>query len=111
MCCWPAPGRATTRATRGVRDKGAVALGQWLSLPVARGPNDARITGEVFARTAAEREANRDPRPSLAERYGDHEGYVAAVKRAAARAVAQGFLLVPDADALVRAAAASAVLR
>ena len=64
-----------------------------------------------FARTAAEREANRDPRPSLAERYGDHEGYVAAVKRAADRAVAQGFLLVPDADALVRAAAASAVLR
>ena len=64
-----------------------------------------------FARTAAERQANGDPRRSLQERYGDHAGYVAAVAKAAARAVAEGFLLEADAAALTAAAQASAVLR
>ena len=64
-----------------------------------------------FARTAAERQANGDPRRSLQERYGDHAGYVAAVAKAAARAVAEGFLMEADAAALTAAAQASAVLR
>jgi hypothetical protein len=64
-----------------------------------------------FATTRAERLASGDPRPSLEERYTDHNGYVEAVKRAAARAVAQGFLLQPDADALIAQASASNVLR
>lgn len=64
-----------------------------------------------FARTAAERRASNDPRPSLEERYASHDGYVAAVKKAAARAVAEGFLLVEDAAALTAAADKSAVLR
>ena len=64
-----------------------------------------------FARTAAERHANRDPRLSLEERYGSHAGYVEAVKKAAARAVREGFLLEVDAAALIAAAQASAVLR
>jgi len=64
-----------------------------------------------FARTAAERQAARDPRPSLEERYGSHAGYVAAVRRAAARAVAEGFLLPEDAAELVSLAEASHVLR
>jgi len=64
-----------------------------------------------FARTAEERRANGDPRLSLQERYGSHEGYVEAVGRAAARAVAEGFLLADDAAALIKAAQASAVLR
>jgi hypothetical protein len=64
-----------------------------------------------FARTAAEREAQRDTRLSLQERYGSHDGYVAAVSKAAARAVAEGFLLPADAAALVTAAQNSAVLR
>ena len=64
-----------------------------------------------FARTPAERQANRDPRPSLQERYGSHDGYVAEVEKAAARAVAAGFLLPLDAAALIAAAKASAVLR
>jgi len=64
-----------------------------------------------FARTRAEREASGDPRSSLVERYGDHDGYVAAVRRAAARAQAAGFLLAPDAERLIRAAQDSAVLR
>lgn len=64
-----------------------------------------------FAKTAEERRANNDPRPSLQERYGSHEGYVAAVKKAGDRAVAEGFLLPEDAAALVTAADKSAVLR
>jgi hypothetical protein len=64
-----------------------------------------------FARTAAERRASNDPRPSLEERYASHDGYVAAVKKAAARAVAEGFLLEEDAVALTAAADKSAVLR
>jgi len=64
-----------------------------------------------FARTAAERKAAGDPRPSLEERYGSHDGYVEAVRKAAARAVAEHFLLQEDAAGLIRAAQASAVLR
>jgi len=64
-----------------------------------------------FAKTRAGREATNDPRPSLEERYGDHAGYVAAVKKAAANAIAQGFLLQQDADGLVQAAEASHVLK
>ena len=64
-----------------------------------------------FAKTAEERRANNDPRPSLQERYGSHDGYVAAVKKAAERGVAEGFLLLEDAAALVSAADKSAVLR
>jgi hypothetical protein len=48
---------------------------------------------------------------SLEERYQDHAGYVDAVRAAAAKAVAAGFLLQEDADALARQANASAVLR
>ena len=64
-----------------------------------------------FARTEQERVAQHDPRPSLQQRYGSHEGYVDAVKKAAANAQAQGFLLPVDAAALIEAAQASAVLR
>jgi hypothetical protein len=64
-----------------------------------------------FAKTRAEREASGDPRLSLEERYGDHAGYVAAVRAAAAKAVTAGFLLQEDAELLVKQADASAVLR
>ena len=64
-----------------------------------------------FARTQAQRLASGDPRLSLEERYGSHDGYVAAVAQAAARAVARGFLLQADADALIALAQASEVLR
>jgi hypothetical protein len=64
-----------------------------------------------FARTAAERRANGDPRLSLEERYGSHDGYVDKVRAAAARAVEQKFLLPEDAQALIEAARTSAVLR
>jgi hypothetical protein len=64
-----------------------------------------------FARTRAERLAIGDPRLSLEERYGTHEGYVAAVRAAAARLVAQRFLLPEDAARLISEAEASDVLR
>jgi hypothetical protein len=64
-----------------------------------------------FARTTEERMANNDPRLSLQERYGSHEGYVAAVTTSAERAVAEGFLLQEDAAQVINAAEASAVLR
>ena len=64
-----------------------------------------------FARTKAEREANGDPRLSLEERYGSHAGYVRAVEAAAKKAMDAGFLLEPDAKALIAAAAASDVLK
>jgi len=52
-----------------------------------------------------------DPRLSLEERYGTHQGYVTAVRAAAERLVAEGYLLSQDADAIVAAADASDVLR
>jgi hypothetical protein len=64
-----------------------------------------------FAKTKAERDANGDPRLSLEERYKDHAGYVAVVKAAAVKAVAQRFLLKEDADKLIGQAEASDVLK
>lgn len=46
---------------------------------------------------AARRDAN-DPRPSIEARYADDEAYVAAVKREAARALAER--LLPEEDAV-----------
>jgi len=56
-----------------------------------------------FFKTKAERLVNivKDPRLSLEERYGTHDGYVAAVKAAADNAACQGYLLAgPDAAAM-----------
>jgi Alpha/beta hydrolase domain len=64
-----------------------------------------------FAKTAEERKAKNDPRPSLQERYGNHEGYIVAVEKAAARSVKEGFLLEEDARNLISQARASKVLR
>ena len=63
-----------------------------------------------FARTKAERIAAGDPRASLEERYGSHAGYVAQVKTAAEKLVAQRFLLQEDAAKLIAQAEASDVL-
>jgi hypothetical protein len=59
-----------------------------------------------FARTRTEREAAGDPRPSLAERYGSREAYVAKIEAAAAALVAERLLLPADAAAYVTAAEA-----
>ena len=63
-----------------------------------------------FARTRAEREARRDPRPSLEERYQTHDGYVRVVRAAADAAVAQRVLLPEDAARLIAEAERSDVL-
>lgn len=47
----------------------------------------------------------------MQERYGTHDGYVAAVRAAAERLVVQGFLLSEDAQRLIQQAEASDVLR
>ncbi len=71
------------------------------------------LTGSFipFAQTRAERAVSGDPRPSLEERYGDHAGYVAAVRAAATRLVAARLMLQADADAVTAQADASSVLR
>jgi len=57
-----------------------------------------------FARTRTERDAAGDPRPSLEERYGSRENYIARIEAAAAVLVADRLLLPTDADAYVKAA-------
>src|SRR4029077_3449721 len=57
-----------------------------------------------FARTRTERDAAGDPRPSLEERYGSRENYIARVEAAAAVLVADRLLLPTDADVYVKAA-------
>src|SRR5262249_2555501 len=63
-----------------------------------------------FAKTKTERLATGDPRLSLGERYHDHAGYVASVKKAAGRLLSQRFLLPQDAGPLVRQAEECVVL-
>ena len=63
-----------------------------------------------FARTRSERLASGDPRPSLEERYGTHDRYVALVRAAAERLVRGRYLLQDDADRLIEEAEASHVL-
>lgn len=84
--------------------------------PIARGVFKGSIQslggGFIpFAKTRAQRLAAGDPRLSLEERYGSHEAHVERVKAAAARAVAERFLLPDDAARLVAQAEQSNVLR
>ena len=78
-----------------------------------RGRDLCSLTGSFFpfARTRAERMVSGDPRLSLEERYGDHAGFVAAVRHAAGESVARRLLLPEDAEVLVRMAEESDVLR
>jgi hypothetical protein len=61
----------------------------------------------AFPKTKAEREAAGDPRPSVEERYGSREAYVAKIKAAADALVRDRLLLPVDAAAYVKAAEAS----
>jgi hypothetical protein len=64
-----------------------------------------------LAATRAERLAAGDPRPSVEERYPDAAAYVAAVRAAAARLVAERLLLPEDAQAMAAAAEAGTLAR
>jgi hypothetical protein len=63
-----------------------------------------------FAKTKAERIAAHDPRPSLEERYGNPASYVAAVRKAAEKAVRHRFLLPEDAEQLIQQATTANIL-
>ena len=83
-----------------------------LRSPAHRGPNLCVLTGSYFpfAITRTERLLKGDPRPSLQEAYGSHDGFVNAVKKAAHELVRERFLLKVDADTDISAAQASTVL-
>ncbi|MEA2986489.1 MAG: hypothetical protein QOD94_2743 [Alphaproteobacteria bacterium] len=62
-----------------------------------------------FFRTKAERLAAEDPRPSIEERYPTRDVYVEKVSAAAARLIADRFLLPQDAELIVSQAKAAAI--
>jgi hypothetical protein len=64
-----------------------------------------------FAASKAERLASGDPRLSLEERYGTHDGYVATVRKAADALVAERLMLPEDVAGAVAIAQGSKVLR
>jgi hypothetical protein len=92
-------------------------LGTYLGWNITAGPGDTAYDGRPFHagqncnyvggmvpfyKTTAQRLAAGDLRLSLEERYGTHDGYVAAVKVAANNAACQGYLLAgPDAAATI----------
>jgi hypothetical protein len=101
-------------------------LGTYLGWNITAGPGDPGYDGRPFhagqtcnyvggmipfAVTLAERLTTGDPRLSLQERYGDHDGYVAAVTAAANNAVALGYLLPADAATIITQATNSDVLQ
>ena len=57
-----------------------------------------------FARTKAEREAKRDPRPSVEERYTGKDDYLAKVRDYAQQMVRDRYLLAEDVDRCVQMA-------
>jgi hypothetical protein len=91
----------------------------WYGPNASNGPGSV---GQVFAGAGnsggywpfwdsrANRLAANDPRPSLEERYGTHDGYVCVITRAVNKAVAQRFLLPSEAPTLIANATASNVL-
>jgi hypothetical protein len=79
----------------------------------ARGKDLCGLNGSFFPflGTKAERLASGDPRSSLEERYGDHDGFVTAVRDASQRLVRRRLLLAEDANVIIGQAQASDILR
>jgi hypothetical protein len=98
-------------------------LGTYLGWNITAGPNDATYDGRPFHAGQvcnyvggmvpfAVKKADKapgDPRPSLEERYGNHAGYVAAVRKAADNAACQGYLLAGTQAASMGAKCTSAI--
>ena len=59
-----------------------------------------------FARTKAEREERKDPRPSIAERYATRDAYLAKIRESVSVLVKDGFLLNEDVSPAVARATA-----
>lgn len=100
-------------------DTGGVTLPE-LSVPLAtytgwnlRSPQTGAPTQRVsfvgsylpLAKTKADREANGDPRPSIAERYSGKEQYLDLYRKAAEKLVEQRFLLSDDLPTMLQHAA------
>ncbi|MGE3577108.1 MAG: alpha/beta hydrolase domain-containing protein [Vicinamibacterales bacterium] len=85
----------------------------WNVRPGARAPEMCGLAGSYFpfAATKQERLASGDPRRSLEERYGDRNGFVAAVTRATRDLVRERFLLPGDADRYIKAAGETEAFR
>jgi hypothetical protein len=64
-----------------------------------------------FAKTAADRAASGDPRPSLAERYSSKADYVSKVQAAAQALADQRLLLQEDVATYVQSAQAQTLLQ
>lgn len=81
--------------------------------PGFRSPHLCGLSGSYipFANTLAERLSRGDPRPSLEERYSDHQGYVQAVRAATRQLARAGFLLGEDESRFVDQAENSDVMR
>ena len=64
------------------------------------------LIGSVFpfAKTAAERQAKGDPRPSIDERYANKADYLAKVRASAQDMAKEGYLLAEDVDVVVQQA-------
>jgi hypothetical protein len=77
------------------------------------GPDGCEASGQwiPFATTKAERLAAGDPRPSLEERYKNHDGYVKAVAKEARKLEQRRLLLPADVQRYIDEAQASTVLR
>jgi alpha/beta hydrolase family protein len=77
------------------------------------GPDGCESSGQLipFKATRADRLAAGDPRLSLEERYGNHDAYVTAVRRAAERLQTRRFLLPEDVQRYIDEAEDSSVLR
>lgn len=88
---------AVPRATYAAWNPRAIGFG-----PTALYPLQGAVV--PFAPTEAARKEVHDPRLSIAERYADDGAYVAAVRREAARQVAERILLPEDAERAVDAA-------
>jgi hypothetical protein len=58
-----------------------------------------------FARTKAEQEARKDPRPSITERYPSREAYLSRIRGAAAELARNRYMLDQDVPAAVARAA------
>src|SRR3954466_758576 len=98
-------------------------LGTYLGWNITAGPTDATYDGRPFHAgqvcnyvggmvPLAVHKADKapgDPRPSLEERYGNHAGYVAAVRKAADNAACQSYLLAGTQAASMGAKCTSAV--
>ncbi|HEY5930178.1 MAG TPA: alpha/beta hydrolase domain-containing protein, partial [Burkholderiales bacterium] len=91
----------------------ATLLGWNTRTPEFGGPDLCDLLGSTIPlpKTKADAQAAGDPRPSLEELYGSHEGYVQKVGEAAKKLEAQRLMLPEDVELVIREAEASSVLR